>query len=101
MAVLQSILKSDFWITPVKSGFNTVRLSLGKTRICSELTLGQLWVHNQTTPVDFPLYVPDNLNNLEKSHLGAARLYIDTPDVTTKLRLECEVKGHPLECGVR
>ena len=34
-------VKTDFWITPVKSGLDTVRLP-GKTGICSELTLGQL-----------------------------------------------------------
>ena len=28
---------SDFRITPVKPGFNTVRLPLGKSGICSEL----------------------------------------------------------------
>ena len=31
---------SDFRITPVKSGFNTVRLHWSKTGICSVLTLG-------------------------------------------------------------
>ena len=32
------------WITPVvKSEFNTVKHALGKTGICSELTLEQLW----------------------------------------------------------
>ena len=35
---------SYFWIT-VKSGFNTVRLPLGKTGICSELTIGPLNLH--------------------------------------------------------
>ena len=34
---------TDFRITPVNSGFSTVRLPLGKTGIWSELTLGQLW----------------------------------------------------------
>ena len=32
--------KPDFWITPVKSGFNTVRLHWSKTGICSVLTVG-------------------------------------------------------------
>ena len=31
---------SEFRITPVKSGFNTVRLHWSNTEICSELTLG-------------------------------------------------------------
>ena len=34
---------SDFRITPVKSGFNTVRLTLRFTWICSELNLRQIW----------------------------------------------------------
>ena len=34
---------TDFWIAPVKSGFNTVRHTLGFTGICSVLNLGQLW----------------------------------------------------------
>ena len=33
----------DFRISQVKPGFNTVRLTLRFTGICSELNLGQLW----------------------------------------------------------
>ena len=29
-------IDTDFWITPMKSGFNTVRLTQRFTRICSE-----------------------------------------------------------------
>ena len=59
-------------LTPVKSGINTVRLPLGKTGICSELTLGPQKLHyfNPQTkknrakssgfvPLDFPLFVPN------------------------------------------
>ena len=35
--------KTDFLITPLKSGFNTVRLHWSKTGICSVLILGQVW----------------------------------------------------------
>ena len=37
-----SEVSTDFWNTPVKSGFNTVRLTLWFTGIYSELNLGQL-----------------------------------------------------------
>ena len=51
MALLISFLKytlvedisTDFLVTSVKSGLNTVRLTLRLTTICSELNLGQLW----------------------------------------------------------
>ena len=33
----------NFLISPVKSGINTVRLTLRFTGMCSELNLGQLW----------------------------------------------------------
>ena len=35
---------TDFWITLVKSGFKTLsEVPLGKTIVCSEKTIGQLW----------------------------------------------------------
>ena len=59
-------------LTPVKSGINTVRLPLGKTGICSELTLGPHNLHyfnpqakknraksSGLVPLDFPLFVPN------------------------------------------